>query len=659
MVKLRDIAQDYPERCESTCLTKASKNGNRHNRWGVSSKWSEEKTPSCEKCDTKRVIEILANKHHNPLEKCEHCLDWQRVIVNHDTLPVNLEHIESTNAEPVDLPPFSISFKMITKSLSMLQDDLRERMRNRSKCPTIKTLKELFSVMNILGTHQGEFAKQIRKGLLADKEKFDITKCSLYPWVISVFAESGIDIDHFQPAPMHLLFLGILKSLIAELPRIFNRLDKAENQAWHDLVTDMKDFLSLLNSLSVDWCDVRLFSGDSSSSVGVAGWTSKHCVALSRLILHCFASTDGLLARDEISEDTKIGMKLYRKMLLSFLLLLSHSFDPDYVSSCERDEKIEHYVRLFLSSCRNFDLKIRNNMQKIKELQKQRRIEKNAQKQRQEVRKAAKINPKAKKQQKTGTRDAKGKADKNKQKSKIGAVKVKIKCVEHTDDSDDDGDDKVPFYLSKPNFQGLLGLGMMVQTFGSIANMWEGNNEGYIRYLKREMGVMMNNDEFLSKVLIKTARARFFDDILSENSFLSTSYQRNYNVTIYRSLSDIIEKKKLGDPISGMVDKFDNLFVCYRGSENTVCTRQLDFTESVGRKRFTIWYSTFELSKTESRYNDSKDFVSHCHDYFIGVSDRGSDDAKMFSIVCRSWRMRCETGSLSKPISDKSILLLV
>ena len=243
-------------------------------------------------------------------------------------------------------------------------------------------------------------------------------------------------------------------------------------------------------------------------------------------------------------------------------------------------------------------------------------------------------------------------------KSKIGAVKVKIKCVEHTDDSDDDGDDKVPFYLSKPNFQGLLGLGMMVQTFGSIANMWEGNNEGYIRYLKREMGVMMNNDEFLSKVLIKTARARFFDDILSENSFLSTSYQRNYNVTIYRSLSDIIEKKKLGDPISGMVDKFDNLFVCYRGSENTVCTRQLDFTESVGRKRFTIWYSTFELSKTESRYNDSKDFVSCCHDYFIGVSDRGSDDAKMFSIVCRSWRMRCETGSLSKPIPDKSILLL-
>ena len=43
-------------------------------------------------------------------------------------------------------------------------------------------------------------------------------------------------------------------------------------------------------------------------------------------------------------------------MIVSYyLILVSYIFDEDYQSSCNRDEKVDHYVRLFLSLCRYFD----------------------------------------------------------------------------------------------------------------------------------------------------------------------------------------------------------------------------------------------------------------------------------------------------------------
>ena len=42
-------------------------------------------------------------------------------------------------------------------------------------------------------------------------------------------------------------------------------------------------------------------------------------------------------------------------VIVAYYLLVSYIFDEDYKSSCKRDEKVDHYVRLFLSSCQYFD----------------------------------------------------------------------------------------------------------------------------------------------------------------------------------------------------------------------------------------------------------------------------------------------------------------
>ena len=42
-------------------------------------------------------------------------------------------------------------------------------------------------------------------------------------------------------------------------------------------------------------------------------------------------------------------------MIVSFFLLVSYIFDKDYKPSCVRDEKVDHYARVFLSACQDYD----------------------------------------------------------------------------------------------------------------------------------------------------------------------------------------------------------------------------------------------------------------------------------------------------------------
>jgi hypothetical protein len=146
-----------------------------------------------------------------------------------------------------------------------------------------------------------------------------------------------------------------MKALIHETTRLFDKKRPQENRAWRDLVKFMKQCLNSINKLSVDWCLTMKFTGKDETDIGTAQWTSFHYVAFTRLSLYFFGYIDILLEREGIVEETKTGIKCFKKMILSFLVLVSYVFDPDFEPSCDVDQKIESYVRLFLTSCYHFD----------------------------------------------------------------------------------------------------------------------------------------------------------------------------------------------------------------------------------------------------------------------------------------------------------------
>ena len=150
----------------------------------------------------------------------------------------------------------------------------------------------------------------------------------------------------FQTMPMHLLFLGLEKSLMSKTPIIVNRTVKVQNEIWKGLTGSMQLTQRAVNSISVSWCMSMAFLGKG-SNIGTAGWQSLHCVAFTRLSLYHFDSLDGGL--DPPAENFEVIKQLKRVRVVWFCLV-SHLLADDDVPSVQ----IDHYVKLFLSVCRRF-----------------------------------------------------------------------------------------------------------------------------------------------------------------------------------------------------------------------------------------------------------------------------------------------------------------
>ena len=64
--------------------------------------------------------------------------------------------------------------------------------------------------------------------------------------------------------------------------------------------------------------------------------------------------------------------------------------------------------------------------------------------------------------------------------------------------------EKTKFYVGKENFFSLLNIGDMIEQSGNMRNCWEGENEGYIQNVKREISTMKHNEKYLKTILTKS-----------------------------------------------------------------------------------------------------------------------------------------------------------
>ena len=423
-------------------------------------------------------------------------------------------------------------------------------------------------------------------------EEFNIRDCPLYPSILSEFKKLGIEMNSFGLAIMHLIFLSIAKALIDELPRIFAKDNKVENAAFQDLVEHLDRCHERIAGVSLDWCNTMKFSGKD-GKIGTAKWVSKNCVGFVRMSLYSFNYLDVLLERDGISDETKKGLKAYRKMIVMFYLLVSYIFDEEYKSSCVRDEKVDHYVRIFLSSCRQFD-----------HITRAKRLEGN---------------------------------QKDAQKS---------------------------FFLSKGNFLSLLGLSGTIMRFGPVSGMYEGTNEGFVRQLKREMSVVMHNDEFLTRILTKTARSQFLEKMVDGNRFSSgNSYTRLNSIPVYEQMKPNLLIEECS-PFGGMIDRESKLWLCYKGKHSAIETRPLIIDDTNGRSICNLWYSVVSVDMDDSKkmiYSNRKDFLLACHDFFIAAGIQvkdGEETTNLYEIKYRGWKLRRKGGDRGHLIPEKDILLM-
>jgi hypothetical protein len=143
--------------------------------------------------------------------------------------------------------------------------------------------------------------------------------------------ELGIKIEQFTDAPMHMLFLGITKHLLAHVVRLFG--NKNANYWYFSGI--ISEHIKYGKDISLDWCPIADFS--EAESISTTGWQSAQYVAFSWLSLVYFELIE------DFQDIDKEKLKAFQQVFVLWFLLISSLFAEN---ACNL-ELVDDCVRLF------------------------------------------------------------------------------------------------------------------------------------------------------------------------------------------------------------------------------------------------------------------------------------------------------------------------
>jgi hypothetical protein len=91
--------------------------------------------------------------------------------------------------------------------------------------------------------------------------------------------ELGIKMKQFSDAPMHMLFLGVTKHLMAHVDHLFG----IQNSSFRTFCGIISKHIEFSKDTSLKWCPIAGFA--EAESITITGWQSAQYVAFSRLSL--------------------------------------------------------------------------------------------------------------------------------------------------------------------------------------------------------------------------------------------------------------------------------------------------------------------------------------------------------------------------------------
>ena len=149
---------------------------------------------------------------------------------------------------------------------------------------------------------------------------------------------SGYKLHQFLDSPMHHLFQGITKSLIAALNDFLT-----SNSQFRAFARAANDTIQSLRDLKLDWCKIELFHSDKYST---GGWVAESYLAYARFLPFIYAN---------IMEESLIKGDIPGSNQCAILIHSAHTMISHLMSSTKvNGDGIDDYVKLFLSACSEF-----------------------------------------------------------------------------------------------------------------------------------------------------------------------------------------------------------------------------------------------------------------------------------------------------------------
>ena len=149
---------------------------------------------------------------------------------------------------------------------------------------------------------------------------------------------SCVMLDQFIDTPMHLLFEGIVKSVI-DLITQFMKFHKK----WNKFAKITNQYLEHVHYMRLEYCKCEMFTNEDDYKPG--GWLAETYLGFSRIIVIL------IIRMDDYVEKNALAFKHIKLLICSMSALLSRLMTNDPIPV----ETIDEYIKLFLGICHYFE----------------------------------------------------------------------------------------------------------------------------------------------------------------------------------------------------------------------------------------------------------------------------------------------------------------
>lgn len=569
------IQNDHIERVNNLGVVQAGTYGK---RYGHSHEYNSKTIMSCKNCIKSRIQNLYIGASTNTM--CSYCSDWWNGIGNnikgYMEKPDNYPTIEQTHFdEPIngeivpdppdgrtitnsdELPPCKLSFSFLIKAFVYAKFQYQHGFWTKEN--TVTYLRTCCVGGDII------------YNLKQNRQQANIPELWLK------HEEYGVEIENFPDAPMHMLFLGITKHLLANVVRLFDN-SKVHYKEFSKIISM---HLECGSKLSIDWCNMSQFSDK--EGITTIGWQSDQYLAFARMLLVYF----GLL--DDYSDvvDRKKIVALQQVFVL-WCMLLSALFTNDTCNT----RLVDDCVRLFLSAC------IHYGETTIKKINK-------------------------------GVKKGKNKGE-------------------------------AAFFQDTSNYFSLLNLKQLIERFGSIRELWEGEREKFIKYVKKEMNTICNTEKYMPGVLNRFLCNNKMNDFVRENQLHEELvYSKTRNFRVYKDFTDLNDNFRRGMMLSGVIMKSkdngkEDIFICYKGHTiNALVLHRVEFDDTQHKTKLCLHYAVIKLSNAVGECSfvhfESRDLLMKEISGYVIIHPMVTKDKKFkisngHTVLTYCWRVRTNEG---------------
>lgn len=301
---------------------------------------------SCAECHTRRLLHLRTHPSQacKSCPSCTNCCDW------------NLEHVEyrftGTGFQfPIDETP------EIDGWLKGCQNSFKSMGLNSEKAfmkskDGLWSKKVLYTYLRSLSQMSESTAYSIYDAsqLPENNQKTSPPdECLPAPLRSNVFA---IELERMIPGIMHLLFLGISKTVLMTIAEQLKKYSR-----YTSFHREVGSLLKSLRSLSLQFCKAWAFG---SAKTPTGPWVSENCMAFTRIMKSVFSCLETLEARGNGLPREPVLQT--RKVIWSYVAVVSRIMQDEYNDTLI--DETEACIKIFLTEFERLDSSLRQEKKK-------------------------------------------------------------------------------------------------------------------------------------------------------------------------------------------------------------------------------------------------------------------------------------------------------